>query len=346
MVTISGKLQYYDPKKQKNSIRGELALKGASVELINAGHLQYARLRKFSDKVEEGTVSYFSVKPANSPKTYFFAVPSGERESWVSALRTAEKADVLVREQQALQLKLQYSRQQDVVKMQLTRQAKIGSMERSISAPLFPAHAPSSLAHANSDPHLSMMGSADPVSGAGGSAGTVYMASSSLRSDATLSADSLGFCYSKAPEAGLDVGQSAFGQDASHIAPPGAIDDFMFDCPEDSASASAVQPSSAGPVAPISLPVGTQTGLTKALLTPSIPDPQNWTPHDVAAFAFQVGLGRYSQEIVSQNINGWNCLHFNSGDLSRYLALPLADADHLLAAVRFRLEQVYGGSVQ
>lgn len=135
VVTLSGKMQYYDPKKQKNSIRGELALKGAIFETINENHSQFARLKKFSEKVENNAIAYFSIKPGNVTKTYFFAVPTAEREEWLKALRTAEKAETLVREQQALQLKMQYARQQEYLKMQQQRQAKIGGIERSQSSP-------------------------------------------------------------------------------------------------------------------------------------------------------------------------------------------------------------------
>jgi hypothetical protein len=156
VVTISGKMQYYDPKKQKNSIRGELALRNAVFELINEGHAQFTRLKKFSEKVENNAISYFSVKPSNVAKTYFFAVPTAERDGWMTSLRTAEKAELLVREQQALQLKMQYARQQEYLKMQQQRQAKIGGgIERSASVPSGMPSASGGTLHSNSLPAIS-----------------------------------------------------------------------------------------------------------------------------------------------------------------------------------------------
>lgn len=246
VVTISGKLQYYDPKKQKNSIRGELALKGAQFEVINEGHVQFPRLKKFSEKVEtEAATSYFSVKPSNVSKTYFFAVPSMERDQWLKALQTSEKAESLVREQQALQLKMQYARQQEYMRMQQHRQAQIGggldrplstsavgsSVPQSHSSPPF---GPISLSH--SSPAIASRSQSDSVSALGtvpvpqvvhspsspaihsnqpvvsrstsGSAGSASAAATPRGDESSLN-DLLSFSYSKAPEAGTEAAISA-----------------------------------------------------------------------------------------------------------------------------------------
>jgi len=48
VVTTSAKLQYYDPKRTKNSMRGELNLKGVKCEMIDSNHSQHSRLKKFT----------------------------------------------------------------------------------------------------------------------------------------------------------------------------------------------------------------------------------------------------------------------------------------------------------
>jgi hypothetical protein len=100
VVTTAGKMQYYDPKKVKNSIRGELVLKGSKIELINDGNPNFPRLKKLSEKIKGVHTAFFQLKPPNVQKVYFFAVPSNEREEWIRILHTSEKAEQIIKDQQ------------------------------------------------------------------------------------------------------------------------------------------------------------------------------------------------------------------------------------------------------
>jgi len=93
------------------------------------------RLKLSGGKEKESTTSYFSVKPTNVTKTYFFAVPKAELDSWYKVITTAESAEQTMRETQVMQLKLQWQQQQEQRQLQAQRQQMIGVNDATATPP-------------------------------------------------------------------------------------------------------------------------------------------------------------------------------------------------------------------
>jgi hypothetical protein len=107
VILIEAKLRYWDAKTEV--YRGEFSLEGAVCEMINEKDEAYSKLAKLKrPKVPEGVVdiaspAFFSIKPRDSLKTYYFGVPASERALWIGYMNDAK--DGMNRFREALRLK-------------------------------------------------------------------------------------------------------------------------------------------------------------------------------------------------------------------------------------------------
>ena len=107
VILIEAKLRYWDAKTEQ--YRGEFSLEGAECVMISEKDEMFAKLAKLKKpKAPEGVVdipnpTYFSVKPRDSLKTYYFGVPNNERALWIGYMNDAR--DGMTRFREALRLK-------------------------------------------------------------------------------------------------------------------------------------------------------------------------------------------------------------------------------------------------
>lgn len=107
VILIEAKLRYWDAKTEV--YRGEFSLEGATCEMITEKDDVYFKLSKLKKPkcppgvVDIQNVAFFSIRPRDSLKTYYFGVPSSERALWIGYMNDAK--DGMTRFREALRLK-------------------------------------------------------------------------------------------------------------------------------------------------------------------------------------------------------------------------------------------------
>lgn len=93
VILIEAKLRYWDAKT--DTYRGEINLEGSETVMITEKDELYSKLIKLKKpKAPEGVVdiaspAFFSIKPRDGVKTYYFGVPANERSLWIGYINDA-----------------------------------------------------------------------------------------------------------------------------------------------------------------------------------------------------------------------------------------------------------------